>query len=103
MSHNDDWLFGKETPEQIEENEFFDMMLDQKLSKQNPPTPRSRSQKRTGDISTGATIISMIGGLVALGTFVTMLGIEVDDMPVALILILWFTLTLLISFLFRRK
>lgn len=103
MSHDDDWLFGKETPEQIEENEFFDMMLDQELSKQNPPAPRSRPQKHTGDISTGATIISMIGGLVALAVLAMMLGIKADDMPVALILILWFTLALLISFLFRQK
>ena len=83
------------------DDDLFYYMMDEELRRKNPQSP-SRHQRRSGEISTGASILSTIGGLMAVGILLTLLNIDVESVPVILILILWFALGLLISNLFRR-
>lgn len=101
MRPEDDERIARQRRQEQMDDDFFYFMMDEELSRGNPQTPRSRP-RRPGEISTGAAILSVIGGLVAVGVLFTLLNIDVDDVSVVLILILWFVLRLLISNLFRR-
>ena len=74
-----------------EKNDMFDDFMDyqifQEISGENEQS--SYTPSRGKGMSTFGAVVSVIAGLVLQSALYVMLGIDVDDVPVIIILILW--------------
>ena len=105
MKQDDNDRFFRQKMQEQMNDDYFYFMADEEMHEEpgGRSSPSSnRPQRHSGDISTGAAVISTIGGLLAACALLALLGFDGNSTPVILVMILWLVLGLLISYLFRH-
>lgn len=73
--------------------DFTDDFIEYNIYKESTKNSTSSSYSRGGGISTFGAILSVIAGLVGQVAIYMMLGVEVEDVPVIIMIILWIVIS----------
>lgn len=74
----------------------WDMLMAYHLLQKDIETQNTPRKKSSSECSNLEAILYMIGGLVAMGIIFTFLGVDAQDVPAILLLLLWFVFTIII-------
>lgn len=73
--------------------DFTDNFIEYNVYKESTKNSKPSSYSRGGGISTFGAILSVIAGLVGQVAIYMVLGVEVEDVPVIIMIILWIVIS----------